>query len=189
MAAGMTKENLITSALRLATAHGVEGASVRRIARDAGVTEGALYRHFKNKDDLWREVYTRIVERLVEAKSRLVDAGMPTRETLSEWVRLSYAFYDENPDAFTYVLLMPSRVAANLGEVYTEQSRLFIRLIERAEQEGTVRAIDPALAMSHFSGLMLSVPRLINEGVLAGPAGNYVDEVVDAIWRVLAKPD
>ena len=33
---------------------------------------------------------------------------------------------------------------------------------------------------------MLNVPRLINEGVLAGPATRYTDEVVGAIWRMFA---
>ncbi len=184
---GTTKENLIAAALHLATEHGVDGASVRRIARRAGVTEGALYRHFKNKDDLWREVYSRTVEQLIEAKSRLLEANRPARETLREWIRLSYDFYDRNPDAFTYVLLMPSRIAANLGEIYTEQSRLFLVLVQRAQTGDEMREINPALAMSHFIGIMLNVPRLINEGVLIGPASGYVDEVADAVWRVLGR--
>jgi AcrR family transcriptional regulator len=187
MTAAPTKENLIAAALHLATKHGVEGASVRRIAREAGVTEGALYRHFKNKDDLWREVYARTVQRLIDAKSQLIARNLPARETLTEWIRLSYRFYDENPDAFTYVLLMPSRIAANLGEVYTEQSRLFLVLVERAQREQELRDIDPTLAMSHFIGIMLNVPRLINEGVLTGPASQYVDEAAVAVWRVLGR--
>jgi hypothetical protein len=47
----------------------------------------------------------------------------------------------------------------------------------------------PELALSHFTGLMLNVPRLINEGTLEGPASRYVDDVADAVWRALcAKP-
>ena len=40
------------------------------------------------------------------------------------------------------------------------------------------------LALSHFSGILLNVPRLINEGSLPRPALQYTDEVKRAIYRV-----
>jgi hypothetical protein len=46
-------------------------------------------------------------------------------------------------------------------------------------------ALPPKLAYSHFSGIMLSVPRLIHEGVLRGPALSYLDEASEAVWRAL----
>lgn len=180
-----TKEELVHATIRLASQGGLESASVRSITREAGVTEGALYRHYRSKEALWCEVYARIVEAMAEDKAMLLDVDLPARERLGEWVRLTYAYYDGNRDAFNYVLLAPKSLADSLGEVYTRQGRLFTELYRRMTAHGEMRTMPIELALALFSGLLLSIPRLINEGQIEGPASAHVDEITDAVWRVL----
>lgn len=179
-----TKSELVNATIRLAGEGGMEAASVRSITREVGITEGALYRHYRSKEELWVEVYTRIVGAMAEDKALLLDADLGARARLGEWVRLTYAYYDGNRDAFNYVLLAPKSLAASLGEVYTRQGRLFMELFTRLRSRGEVRAIEPTIALAMFSGLLLSVPKLINEGQLEGPAERYADEITDAVWRL-----
>jgi AcrR family transcriptional regulator len=192
MGAGMpkrnTKEELVNATIKLAGEGGLESASVRSITREAGVTEGTLYRHYRSKESLWVEVYTRIVEAMAEDKAALLDADLPARERLGEWVRLTYTYYDGNRDAFNYVLLAPKSLAASLGEVYTRQGRLFMELFTRMRSRGEVRALDPTIGLAMFSGLLLAIPRLINEGQLEGPASRYTTETTDAVWRLFGEP-
>ncbi len=182
-----TRENLVAAAVRLAAAQGTDTTSVRSIAREAGVTEAMLYRHFKNKQDLWLDIYTRIVDDMIEEKKSLLHDSAPIRERLREWVRLTYAYYDDNPDAFTYVLLLPHSFAEALGDTCTRQGHLLLELIAEGQHSGECRPLDPQLALTLFSGLLLSVPRLINEGRLEGPATSHVDDVAAAAWRVLGQ--
>jgi len=67
------KENLITnstkthneileSARREFLKYGFAGASLRNIAVNAGVTTGALYRHFKNKNSLFEEIISPVYD-------------------------------------------------------------------------------------------------------------------------------
>ncbi|WP_428386468.1 TetR/AcrR family transcriptional regulator [Mucisphaera sp.] len=174
------------AALKIARTEGMRGASVRSITREAGVTEAALYRHFKSKDDLWREIYTRIVQEMIREKADLLTSDAPLERKIYQWVDLTYAYYDGNRDAFTYVLLMPDRYADSLGEVYTAQSRMLRELLMEGVRAGDCRGLDPDLAVATVSGMLLNVPRLINEGLLKGPAVGYSDDVSRAIWRVLA---
>ncbi|MDD4159616.1 MAG: TetR family transcriptional regulator [Synergistaceae bacterium] len=55
-----TKENILHTALRLFARDGYEAASVSCIAGELGITKGALYRHYKNK----RDIFDSIVERM-----------------------------------------------------------------------------------------------------------------------------
>jgi len=48
-----TRENILNSAKNEFLTYGFAGASLRKIAAGAGVTTGALYRHFKDKADLF----------------------------------------------------------------------------------------------------------------------------------------
>ena len=59
---GDTREKILLTALRLFAQDGYEAVSVSAIAGMLGMTKGALYRHYKNK----REIFDRIVERMIQ---------------------------------------------------------------------------------------------------------------------------
>ena len=179
------KQDLIDAAVRLVARNGVRGTTVRSIAREAGVTEGALYRHYASKAELCLDIYTRIVTDMIRAKEAIAFSHAPVRNKLHEWVRVSYEFFDRHADAFTFVLLTPHDFSEAERQIATRQGEIFMGMVEQAQAEGQVRAISAKLALSHFSGMMLSVPRLINKGVLEGPASRYADDVAAAIWRIL----
>ena len=55
-----TKEHLMLAALETFYQKGVARASLNEIAQAAGVTRGALYWHFKNKEDLFDGLFQRV---------------------------------------------------------------------------------------------------------------------------------
>jgi AcrR family transcriptional regulator len=180
-----TKERLIQATMRLVAEGGAHAATVRAIARAVGVTEGAVYRHFPSKEQLYAHAYERVVDDMYAEKLRLLHEPGTFAEKCHEWVRLTYAYYDAQPEAFTYVLLTRAIAALMDSTVTTKQGRILTELLEQAQRAGEVRALPIKLTLSHFTGLMLNVPRLINEGALPAPASQYADEVADAIGRAL----
>lgn len=57
-----TKERILNTALHLFAANGYEAVSVSDIAAELGMTKGALYKHYKNK----RDIFDSIVERMYQ---------------------------------------------------------------------------------------------------------------------------
>lgn len=55
-----TKERILTAALRLFSEKGYEAVSVQDIAVEIGITKGALYRHYKNKRDIFASILKRM---------------------------------------------------------------------------------------------------------------------------------
>ncbi|HEX4681826.1 MAG TPA: helix-turn-helix domain-containing protein, partial [Gemmatimonadaceae bacterium] len=47
-----SERKLLKAAAEVLGQHGVEGATIPRIARHAGLTPGAVYRRFRDKDEL-----------------------------------------------------------------------------------------------------------------------------------------
>jgi AcrR family transcriptional regulator len=178
------KSDLLDAAVRLVASGGAECATTRAIAREAGVSDAALYRHYRNKDDLCGQACARIADEMIRGKRELAVSEAPISEKLHTWVRLTYEFFDKNPDEFAFYLSPPN---ARVVERGSSQAELFAEMIRRAIAAGEVRPIHPQVAVSHFTGLMLNVPRLIRNGVLDGPASAYVDEVADAARRVLCR--
>lgn len=65
------KQHLLESAIRVFAAKGFDDANLREIAAEAGLTTGAIYHHYKNKDDLFYDAVKEaayFVHRLSERK-------------------------------------------------------------------------------------------------------------------------
>lgn len=52
----VTRQRILTASMRLFSRQGFARTTVRDIAREAGITDAAIYYHFANKDDLLREL-------------------------------------------------------------------------------------------------------------------------------------
>ncbi|MDD4838272.1 MAG: TetR/AcrR family transcriptional regulator [Synergistaceae bacterium] len=80
-----TKENILHTALRLFARDGYEAASVSDIAGELGITKGALYKHYKNKQD----IFNSIVERMYQ-----IDAERAKKFEVPEET------FDRSPEAY-----------------------------------------------------------------------------------------
>ena len=69
-----TKEKILLAALRLFANDGYEAVSVSEIAGELGITKGALYKHYKNKKDIFDSIVKRMEEMDFE---RAVEYEMP----------------------------------------------------------------------------------------------------------------
>ena len=68
------RETLLDAASALFLERGYDAVSMQQIADRAGMTKGAPYYHFRNKDDLFMQVFMLSIERLKEGFSSQLDA-------------------------------------------------------------------------------------------------------------------
>ncbi len=57
------QENILNAALELFAEEGYAATSTSKVARAAGVSEGLIFRHFKNKEGLLGAIFEQIAER------------------------------------------------------------------------------------------------------------------------------
>lgn len=57
-----TKEKIVDTALELFNAYGAHRITTNHIAREMGISPGNLYYHFRNKEEIIRQIFSRIVE-------------------------------------------------------------------------------------------------------------------------------
>ena len=75
--AGETKERILEAALQLFAQSGYSGTSMNDIAKQLGITKGALYKHYTGK----QEILDRIVERMNQMDyERAEEYEMPETE-------------------------------------------------------------------------------------------------------------
>src|ERR1700689_3342686 len=85
------KQNLLDAAVGLLAEAGPQGFTLREVARRAGVSHNAPYRHFKDKDDLVGAVAAEGFDRLTASMLAAMEPG----DTVSERLRLAGRGYVE----------------------------------------------------------------------------------------------
>lgn len=71
-----TKEHLMLAALETFYRKGIARTSLNEIAQAAGVTRGALYWHFKNKEDLFDALFQRICDDIENCIAQDAEEGL-----------------------------------------------------------------------------------------------------------------
>ncbi|WP_328330782.1 TetR/AcrR family transcriptional regulator [Streptomyces sp. NBC_00455] len=79
------RDKILATAVRVFSEEGLD-AHLERIAREAGVGTGTLYRNFPTREILIEAAYRNEVERLCDAAPDLL-ATLPPREALRAWTR------------------------------------------------------------------------------------------------------
>ncbi|MBW2241750.1 MAG: TetR/AcrR family transcriptional regulator [Deltaproteobacteria bacterium] len=108
---------------------GYSGATVGAIAREAGVSNGLLYRFFRDKDHLFEVVMTEIIRDWVRAMVPRDTASEPASKTLEGMFRRSVEFCRSHP-------LLPAMLR---GERALELPRHLPRHLPRGSSAGLDR--------------------------------------------------
>ena len=67
----MRRGEILEAAQRIFLAEGYQGATIRKIADEVGVSSTALYMHFKDKDEILLEISDGAITRLLEINSEI----------------------------------------------------------------------------------------------------------------------
>jgi len=155
-----TRQKILDAALKLFSQRGSLGAATRHIAREAGVAEVTLFRHFGSKETLFEEVIRgySLLPAMKGILPRLEGAGY--EEALLAIARRFLATLDERRDLIRIMLAerlsYPAPVKdisrGTLGEVFGILAGYFRRL----QRRGVLRAFDPDDAARAFLGALFA---------------------------------
>ena len=76
-----THERIVKDAARRIRAEGLAGAPVSAVMRDAGLTHGGFYKHFKSKDELMIESLRKAFRELADSLARAAQRSRPREAT------------------------------------------------------------------------------------------------------------
>ena len=153
---GDLRESLLEAAGELLEKEGPAGLSLRKLGRQLGVTPGAPYRHFEDKDALLAALAT---EGYVELRSEMVadqDPSIGGEERLKRAGVGYLRFATRHPELFRLMFgWMPSRDIPELWEAADATFAGFEAVLQACENEGLLsRSVNEAglLAWSAVHG-------------------------------------
>jgi AcrR family transcriptional regulator len=180
-----TRRELIESAARTFARRGFQGASLEEVAREAGYSTGAIYWHFKGKDDLFLAVFeayanARAAEITAIREAAEGDFAARERAFADNWMERAAA----EPEIVMLVLEFAAHawrnpelraaLAERLAIVRTTLARFLEEDAARAGVELPLPAADVATALREL-GVGLALARLGDPGLRDGLFGDFVE--------------
>jgi AcrR family transcriptional regulator len=179
----LTKRRILAAAELVFSRDGFQGATTRRIAREAGVNEVTLFRHFNTREQLLRAT----LEYGCEAFDVLVEPEEICRGELlgglEGYIRDIYSVVQQREAivrAFTVeARLLPESIRRSLQEFMLTRKARFVALLQRAQQGGFVRKEVDVSAAADF------IRDAIHSAMLRHTLYDTDPETVDAHLRVV----
>lgn len=177
-----TRARIEAEAIALFAAKGVDATSIRDIAQASGVAEGALYRHFRSKDDLVRRVFLDRYAALAGDVLEIGGRGLPFAAVVELLVRRFATLFEEDRALFTFLFVNQHM---HLGEVPVEARANPVEAIKQAFGEamdrGEIPRADPDLLAALALGLVVQ-PAIFR---LYGRIGTPLTALLPAITRAV----
>jgi AcrR family transcriptional regulator len=194
-----TRAELVQAAGRAFAERGFHGASIEQIAAEAGYSTGAVYWHFKNKDELFLAVFedfasARIAELDEVRRSAGGSLGTRARAYADQWMERQaadpafavivlefLAYAARRPELRQAIALQRTAVPAALAEILAEDS----------QREGIALPLAaPLLARAlRELGVGLALARIADpDGVPDSLFGDFVQSYFDLLEAAAAKP-
>ena len=165
---GNLREALIRGALELIADKGPAGFTVAEAARSAGVSPGAPYRHFRDRDALMADVARRGFDAFTEALTRAWDNGRPTPRSAFERVGRAYLEFAAKEPALFSAMFESGVPLGDYPEVREAGDRAFGVLRQACEALAATMPADkrpPSLMMAlHIWSLSHGIATLFGRG-------------------------
>jgi AcrR family transcriptional regulator len=186
------REGILAAAERRVAAEGWSQLTVARVARDAGVAVGTVYRHVTDKDALCGEVFERAAARELDAVRAAAHAERRPLPACEAALRTFASRALRRPRLAYALLAEPAAPAIEEQRLrfrggYRE---LFERLVVEAVREGELAPCDAATAAAVLVGAMGEglVGPLAPARTAEGAHVPVVDELIGCCLRALPPP-
>jgi len=176
---------VMRAALRLFMKKGIDGTTIKDIAREAKVAEGTLYRHFKSKDDLAWHLFRAHLQQFTQELESKVFAEATAEGRVRSFVEASFAAYESDPELYTYLILREHSELDKYAKEDTHPGNIVTRIIEEGQKSGEIKAGDPYVLGSLFVGGVIRVAVVKMYGSIREDLSKYTGYVAESIWMML----
>lgn len=147
-----TRKWILETALKLFNEHGSHSISTKRIAAEMGISSGNLYYHFKNKEEIIREIFADIIKKKEDLLN--TDTNSPLHLFINKLnvIFLSwkeYVFFKRE----LYILLdkdpeLRRQYYENIADMFKEFRSLFQGVVESKAIKNTNVSFDSLMQIS-----------------------------------------
>lgn len=135
---------IIDKAIQLIDQKGIQGLTIKNLARETGVTEGAIYRHFDNKREILSSILIQFKENLKEYMDSVDDPSLNCFDKISGILHHFRQIFESNPAVVSVIFAEEifhndNELSKVIGEVLWSNQQFLFTIIKNGQKEGEIR--------------------------------------------------
>lgn len=142
-----TRQKILNAAANLIVEEGLDAARISKIAKRAGLTDGALYRHFDNKETLVIEVFRDITREIEDhakgfSQQKAISQEGSAKERFIGFLEDLFGSFLEQPERFVLFESLKNAASVNRADkvsVLEHTFNLLTDLLNEARTEKLIR--------------------------------------------------
>lgn len=180
--------HILEAALKVFSEKGFNGATTAEIAREAGIAEGTIFRHFRSKKDLLLAlvvptfinlVAPRVIDQLVKLIDSMQREGATTKEIIRAVVRdrlkLLRRVFPLMQLMITEMQYHPEIRDQIFNQLTFKQKDVFARFYRQGVEAGELQDLEPWAVMRNLGGMLFLY--------------NFWSSISRSEWRVLSEEE
>ncbi|MDY0191168.1 MAG: TetR/AcrR family transcriptional regulator [Desulfuromonas sp.] len=183
------REIILSTALHLFTAKGYFNTSVHDIKRQAGISIGAVYHHFKSKEDIAKAIYEHLLELMTNSMDQIVQNNPTTQARCKAVMAHLFDMTETHPDEMSFMLhakhkeFMPSAIPICSSRPLT----MMREMVAQGIADGEIRDMEITLATTCLFGGMFRMINLRLDGVIQTPLPDQLEALWECGWTGVAR--
>ena len=156
------RDAILDTSAKLFSQHGYKEVSIRDIAQACGMTNAALYYHFKNKEDLFLAMlqrdHTKSIETLHSAANGPGDLRADLRQLITRYAEITCERRQSFQTLWRDVKQMEDvRARKWFGEMQHELMRPLVERLEQAQVDGEIKSGETRLYARLLHGMIIAL--------------------------------
>ncbi|EJV0275171.1 TetR/AcrR family transcriptional regulator [Vibrio parahaemolyticus] len=139
------RDQILDAAEQLIAESGFQGLSMQKLANEAGVAAGTIYRYFSDKEHLLEEVRLNVAKRIASAVQAGVNDDMPLKERYrTMWLNI-WNLAGSNLNAISNRVQYDSLPCTTRNKTWELERKMFAqvdRLFNQGKEEGVFKPLD-----------------------------------------------
>ena len=179
---------ILKATLELLASRGFHGFSVKQLAAHAGVATGTVYLHFKDRDDLIRQLYYEVVHEVARHMFVSLDTDAPLKAQYQQICRNYWQFCLANPDIISCKAQF-DHLPSDIRRAQQSESKDIVRplfaLFDRGRREALLKPLPDDVLVSLAITPFNELANKQQLGLIALDKA-LLEQVIEACWDAVS---
>ena len=138
------QEEIIYKATQIIDKKGIQGLTIKNLSSEIGVTEGAIYRHFKNKREILDYILEQFLQNIKQFRNEKYVEKLSVFEAFNSVFHHFRKVFEKNPAVVSVIFAEEifqndSQLSKKVSEIIRNNEQIMFEIINNGKERGEIR--------------------------------------------------
>lgn len=185
------QEEIVNKAVTLIDQRGIQRLTIKNLAKETGITEGAIYRHFENKREILISILSLFRAKIKEFHESNKLSGKSTFWKISATLTHFRELFESNPAIVSVIFAEEifqndNELSGKVAELIQENQDFMLSLIKEGKANGELRSeLNDEMIVSNILGTFRLIVKMWKMEGFSVSLQNSLEELLDYVKNTI----